>query len=157
MTAPLIKQLPLTFGKSHKTNVRTQFAALCYRVKGDKVQVLLVTSRGSGRWIVPKGWPINGKTPFDSAAQEAWEEAGVVGRAEPRPLGLYSYIKTSGSEAGLPCVAMVYPVRVKSLSKDYPEKGERKRKWASRKKAAAMVGEPELARILRDFDPRHWH
>ena len=157
MTAPFIKQLPLSFGKGHKTDVRTQFAALCYRVKGDKVQVLLVTSRGSGRWIVPKGWPINNKTPYESAAQEAWEEAGVIGRPNPRPLGLFSYIKTTGDEAGLPCVAMVYAVRVKSLERDFPEKGQRKRKWVSRKKAAAMVGEPELARILRDFDPRQWH
>ncbi|MEL6564346.1 MAG: NUDIX hydrolase [Pseudomonadota bacterium] len=157
MTAPFIKQLPLSFGKGHKTDVRTQFAALCYRVKGDKVQVLLVTSRGTGRWILPKGWPINNKTPSESAAQEAWEEAGVIGRPDPRPLGLFSYVKTTGAEAGWPCVAMVYAVRVKSLESDFPEAGQRKRKWVSRKKAAAMVGEPELARILRDFDPRHWH
>lgn len=157
MTAPLIKQLPLAFGKAHKTDVRTQFAALCYRVKGNKVQVLLITSRRSGRWIVPKGWPINHMTPQESAAQEAWEEAGVMGRVDPRPLGLFSYTKFSLDDEDLPCVAMVYALRVKSLSKDFPEAGQRKRRWVSRKKAAALVGEPELARILRDFDPRVWH
>lgn len=157
----MIKQLPLSFAKGHKGDVRTQFAALCYRVRNKKVQVLLVTSRRSGRWIMPKGWPINNKTPFESAAQEAWEEAGVVGRADSRPLGLYSYVKVVGddeddADVGLPVVAMVYAVKVKTLMADYPEAGQRKRKWVSRKKAAAMVGEPELARILRDFDPRLW-
>lgn len=157
LTAPMIKQLPLSFGKGHKTDVRTQFAALCYRVKNDKVQVLLVTSRRTGRWILPKGWPINHKTPSESAAQEAWEEAGVVGSADPRPLGLFSYTKFFDGDPDLPCVAMVYAVRVISLEHDFPEAGQRKREWVSRKKAAALVGEPELARILRDFDPRNWH
>lgn len=154
MTAPMIKQLPLYFGKSAKSAVRTQFAALCYRVKGNKVQFLLVTTRRTGRWIVPKGWPIDGLTPQKSAAQEAWEEAGVVGQPDARPLGLFSYTKMVGDDEVLPCVAMVYGVKVKSLARDFPEKGQRKRKWVSRKQAAKMVGEPELARILRDFDPR---
>lgn len=155
MTAPIIKQLPLSLGQAGKTDVRTQFAALCYRVRKDKVQVLLVTSRGSGRWIVPKGWPMDGKTPAESAAQEAWEEAGVVGTPDWRPLGMFSYSKVlDDEEDDLPCVAMVYGVRVKSVATEFPEVGQRKRKWVSRKKAASMVDEPELARILRDFDPR---
>ena len=155
MTAPIIKQLPLSLGQAEKTDVRTQFAALCYRVKNDKVQILLVTSRGSGRWIVPKGWPMDGKTPAESAAQEAWEEAGVAGLADSRPLGLFSYSKMlDDEETGLPCVAMIYGIRVKSLARDFPEAGQRMRKWVSRKKAAGMVDEPELSRILRDFDPR---
>ena len=152
----MIKQLPLSFGGSHKREVRTQFAALCYRIKNDKVQILVVTSRGTGRWIMPKGWPMDGKTPAESAATEAWEEAGVIGRAGDRPLGIYSYSKmlSESDDDGLPCVAMVYPLRVKSLSAEFPEAGQRKRKWVSRKKAASMVDEPELARILRDFDPK---
>lgn len=153
MTAPLVKQLPLRFGKVRKSSVRTQFAALCYRVKSDKVQILLVTSRGTRRWILPKGWPIDGKTPQDSAAQEAWEEAGVVGKVDPQPLGLFAYTKWVAGEPDLPCVAMVYPVKVKSLAKDFPEAAERSRRWVSCKKAASLVDEPELARILRDFDP----
>ena len=154
MTAPMIKQLPLRFGNSAKTAIRTQFAALCYRIKGDKVQILMVTTRRSGRWIVPKGWPVDGQTPQESAMQEAWEEAGVIGQPDARPLGLFSYTKMLDEDETLPCVAMVYAVRVKSLAQDFPEKGQRKRKWVSRKQAASMVGEPELARILRDFDPR---
>ena len=154
MSAPIIKQLPLSFGQAEKTDVRTQFAALCYRVKNQKVQILLVTSRGSRRWILPKGWPMDGKTPADSAAQEAWEEAGVRGTAVSRPLGMFSYSKALGDDdADLPCVAMIYAISVTSLARDFPEVGQRTRKWMTRKKAAAMVDEPELSRILRDFDP----
>ena len=157
MTAPMIKQLPLSLGKAPKSDVRTQFAALCWRVKNDKLQFLLVTSRGSKRWILPKGWPMDGKTPHEVAAIEAWEEAGVDGRTDPRPLGLFSFNKIMDEDEDFPCVAMVYAIKVKSVSNKFPEAGQRKRKWVGRKKAAAMVGEPELARILRDFDPRAWH
>lgn len=155
LTAPIIKQLPLSLGQATKSDVRTQFAALCYRVKKGKVQILLVTSRGSGRWIVPKGWPMDGMTPAATAAQEAWEEAGVNGVPDSQPLGLFSYSKTlDDPDQGLPCVAMVYAIKVKSLEQDFPEAGQRSRKWVSRKKAAAMVDEPELSRIMRDFNPR---
>ncbi|MFD3190652.1 NUDIX hydrolase [Sedimentitalea sp. HM32M-2] len=150
----LIKQLPITIKASHKSDVRSQFAALCYRVQRDRPQILLVTSRRTGRWIVPKGWPMDGMTPAQSAAQEAWEEAGVVGKPIDRCLGLYSYYKVLNAVGGLPCVAMIYPVRVKSLVRDFPERYQRRRKWFSPKKAAARVTEPELARILRDFDPK---
>ncbi len=150
----MIKQLPISVRASHKSDVRSQFAALCYRIVRGKPEILLVTTRGSGRWIAPKGWPMDGKTPAESAAQEAWEEAGVIGKAHDQCLGLYSYNKTMGRGVGLPCVAMVYPVRVKSLVTDFPEKGQRQRKWFTPKKAAARVQEPELARILRDFDVR---
>lgn len=150
----LIKQLPISVHGGRKSDVRTQFAALCYRIKASKVQVLMITSRGSQRWIIPKGWPIDGKTPAGSAVQEAWEEAGVKGRSDGRCLGLYSYAKLNDGDEDLPCVAMVYAVLVRSLEKQYPEAGQRKRKWVSRKAAAKMVDEPELARILMDFDPR---
>ncbi|MEL6102310.1 MAG: NUDIX hydrolase [Pseudomonadota bacterium] len=154
MTAPLPKQMPLGLRGARKTDVRTQFAAVCYRIKASRVEILLITSRRTRRWIVPKGWPVRGKSPSESALHEAWEEAGVVGRVNPRPIGIYSYVKLLGQDAGLPCVAMVYAVKVKELARDYPERAERRRKWVSRKKAGAMVDEPELARILREFDPK---
>lgn len=153
MTAPKIKQLPLTVRGAHKSDVRTQFAALCYRVVKQKIQILVITSRGSGRWIVPKGWPMDGKTPGQSAAQEAWEEAGVDGKVSSSPLGLYSYSKITDAKQDLPCVAVVYAIKVKALAKNFPEAGQRDRKWVSRKQAAKLVDEPELARILQDFDP----
>lgn len=150
----MVKQLPIRIQAAEKSDVRSQFAALCYRVVNGKVEILLVTSRGSGRWIVPKGWPKDGMTPADSAASEAWEEGGVIGRVSDRCLGIFSYSKAIAPGQHLPCVGMVYPVRVQSLAQDYPEKGQRRRKWFSRKKAARNVWEPDLAHLLRDFDPR---
>ncbi|MDQ7070872.1 MAG: NUDIX hydrolase [Rhodobacterales bacterium] len=154
MTLQSTKQLPISFSASHKSDVRTQFAALCYRIKNKKPEILLITSRGSKRWIIPKGWPMDGKTPGESALQEAWEEAGVRGKVIERCLGLYSYSKVLTPKKDLPCVAIIYPIKVKSLKRSYPEVGQRQRKWFSPKKAAARVEEPELAQILKTFDPR---
>ncbi|WP_300016107.1 NUDIX hydrolase [uncultured Roseobacter sp.] len=150
----MIKQLPISLSGAGKRDVRTQFAALCYRVQKGKIRVLMITSRGSKRWIVPKGWPMDGLTPAGSAVQEAWEEAGVRGASDGRCLGIFSYSKDAEDLGALPCLAMVYAVEVETLADDYPEAGQRERAWMSRKKAARLVDEPELARILRDFDPR---
>jgi 8-oxo-dGTP pyrophosphatase MutT (NUDIX family) len=149
----MIKQLPISVDGAKKSDVRAQFAALCYRVVKDKIKVLVISSRGTGRWIVPKGWPMDGKTPAEAALQEAWEEAGVIGKVRPTPLGLYSYQKIQDGAPDFPCLAVVYAVKVKSMAKDFPEAGERRLKWVSRKKAAGLVDEPELSRILLDFDP----
>ncbi|WP_299963429.1 NUDIX hydrolase [uncultured Roseobacter sp.] len=150
----MIKQLPISIAGAGKRNLRTQFAALCYRIRKNKVRVLMITSRGSGRWIVPKGWPMDGRTPAACAMQEAWEEAGVRGTSDGRCLGIFSYRKDAEEFGALPCLAMVFAVRVDTLADDYPEAHQRTRQWMSRKKAAQVVDEPELARILRDFDPR---
>lgn len=151
---PRMKQLPISLQGARKGEVRTQFAALCYRVRQGKVQVLLITSRGAKRWIVPKGWPMDAKTPGAAAAREAWEEAGVRGRVTGGCLGVYSYIKAVDDTAQLPVIAMLYPIEVQMLADKYPEAGQRRRNWMSRKKAAKLVSEPELARMIRDFDPR---
>ena len=148
------KQVPIALMDAHKSDVRTQFAALCFRMVKEKPEILLITSRRSGRWIIPKGWPIDGETPAQVALTEAWEEAGVRGKVHERCLGLYSYHKMLGPERGVPCVAMVYAVRVKSLVASFPEASQRKRKWLRPKKAAALVSEPELAHIILNFHPR---
>ena len=153
MTLPKIKQEPINLRSAAKSDVRTQFAALCFRVKNDKTQILLITSRGSGRWIIPRGWPMDNKTPSQAALTEAWEEAGVKGKAYEISLGLYSYTREIGDEGSVPCVAMVYPVKVKSLEKKFPEAGQRKRSWLGVDKAAERVDERELANIIRSFDP----
>ena len=141
-----IKQRPLKIGG--KRGVRTQFGALCWRVKGGKVRVLLVTTRGAGRWTLPKGWPIDGRTAADSAATEAWEEAGVRGVPSPHCLGIYT-----GRKQAQPVVVAVFPVEVSGLSRIWPERGQRRRRWFSPKKAARQVSDPELAGILAGFDP----
>ena len=130
-----------------------QFAALCYRVSKGKTQVLLITSRDTGRWVIPKGWPISGKKPHEAAAQEAWEEAGVTGKVKPKVLGIYSYSKHMGKGTNKPMVVAVFALKVKKMDDDFPEAGQRRRKWVSPKKAAARVKEPELAKILRNFRP----
>ncbi|MBZ0123813.1 MAG: NUDIX hydrolase [Roseovarius sp.] len=136
-----------------KSDLRTQFAALCYRIREKKPEILMITSRATGRWIIPKGWPVDGCTPAETALREAWEEAGVTGRVAGPCLGLYSFRKVLPAGEEAPCVAMVYPVEVEALARAYPEGAKRRRKWMRRKKAADCVTDPELARILRAFDP----
>lgn len=136
-----------------RREVRTQFGALCYRVREGATQVLLITSRDTGRWVLPKGWPMAGMSPMQAAEREAWEEAGVKGRISAQCLGIYSYQKMMG-QTGLPCVVALFPMQVTRLSKEFPERKERRRKWFSLRKAAGKVAEPELAELLLGFDPR---
>ncbi len=132
----------------------TQYAALCHRktAKG-KTEILLITSRDTGRWVIPKGWPMQGKSGADCALREAYEEAGIKGEAGKRCIGLYAYDKVLKGGLHQPCIVAVYPVAVTDLADDYPEKGQRVRKWFSPRKAAARVAEPELSTLLAAFDP----
>lgn len=134
-------------------SARTQVGALCWRVEKGKVEVLLITSRETGRWVIPKGWPMKKKSSAEAAAQEAWEEAGVKGRILESCLGFYAYHKVIGPGTDVPCVVSVYPLKVKSSSEKFPEAKERKRRWFSLKKAANKVIEPELQDIILQFDP----
>jgi len=131
---------------------RLQVAALCIRDGKKGRQVLLVTSRGTGRWILPKGWPIRGKDAAGSALQEAWEEAGVAaGRSQDKAIGTYTYSKSYPAGMSVPVETLVFPVTVEKMSDRFPEAHERKRKWVSTDEAANMVSEPELKTILRDL------
>jgi 8-oxo-dGTP pyrophosphatase MutT (NUDIX family) len=158
MTLHLNKPKPIAMQSARKTDLRSQFGALVYRVHKDRTQVLMITSRQTRRWIIPKGWPMSGLTPAEAAAQEAWEEAGVKGVAHYAPIGLYTYakeIKTRGGKMMMPVMVTVYPLEATKVADKFPERGERRRKGMRPKKAAAMVREPELAQILRKFDARH--
>ncbi|GFE50488.1 DNA mismatch repair protein MutT [Roseobacter cerasinus] len=129
-----------------------QVAALCYRKTRMGKQVLLITSRGSGRWIVPKGWPIDGLSNCEAALQEAWEEAGVeAANVQPTPVGHYRYDKYHASGDITPVETEVYVAEVDGLAKSYPEDHQRKRRWFSPEDAAERVREPELKAILRGF------
>ncbi|NDV48105.1 MULTISPECIES: NUDIX hydrolase [unclassified Salipiger] len=127
-----------------------QYAALCYRIRDGKVQILLITSRGRRRWTLPKGWPMQGRSPAKAAAREAWEEAGVKGLVDELCVGGYSYQKRSSNR---PHMALVYPLEVVELDKKFPERRERKQRWVSPKRAAEMVDHPELAKLLLGFRP----
>ena len=148
-------QLAMPFHPA-QSDVKTQFAALCFRVIKDKPEVLLITSRGTKRWIVPKGWPMSDKTPGNCALREAYEEAGVIGRVSERPLGIYPYYKLMDDGTEVPCAGLVFPVHVSALKAEYPEAAERRRKWFSVRKAAVRVDEPALAALIKGFNPRHF-
>ncbi len=151
------RQHPVKLGRNAKDSVRTQFGALVWRWRKDKLQVLLIKTRRRKRWIIPKGWPMDGQTPVQAAATEAWEEAGIKGRPAPICIGLYSYQKyPRNGEMPMPCVVAVFPLKARWEFDKYPEASERKRKWVSQKKAAAMVEDAELAQIIRHFNPRHF-
>lgn len=147
------KKSPISADLLHEKSARSQYGAVCFRMKGRKVQVLLITSRGTGRWVLPKGWPVKGQTPAGSATVEAFEEAGVQGKTFPVCIGLYTYDKYLSDRESIPCVVALYPIRVKKLRRKFDECDERRRKWFSRKAASELVNEPELAQLLRTFDP----
>lgn len=126
-----------------------QVAALCTRQKGGKTQVLMIRSLDTGRWILPKGWPMAGRTLAGAALQEAWEEAGVKGTVAENPIGDYAYDKIAGNGQAKPCRVSVYMVAVDKLADAFPEADKRKRKWMAPSKAAQAVAEPELRDILK--------
>jgi 8-oxo-dGTP pyrophosphatase MutT (NUDIX family) len=131
-----------------------QVGALCWRLtRKGALRVLLITSRDTGRWVIPKGWPMRNRTEAEAAAREAWEEAGVKGEVSSKPLGLYGYPKITPKGGALPCVVRVFPLAVEARSSRFPEVDQRRRKWFSPAKAARKVQEPELARIIRGFRP----
>ncbi|WP_417523660.1 NUDIX hydrolase [Marinovum sp.] len=131
---------------------RLQTAALCYRRGEGATQLLLITSRGTGRWIIPKGWLMRGKNASEAAATEAWEEAGVrPGQRARRPIGSYRYDKTADSGLPVKVETLVFPIEVQALADDFPEAAERDRRWVTPEEAARMVDEPELKRILGGF------
>jgi 8-oxo-dGTP pyrophosphatase MutT (NUDIX family) len=135
---------------------RQQYAALCYRVKKKtgELEVLLLTSRDTGRWVIPKGWPMPGKLSHEVAAREAYEEAGVHGTVETEPLGAFSYDKVLKDGIQVPCRVQVYALEVSNLAKNFKEKGERSIEWASCDEAAKRVREPELRDIILAFQRR---
>lgn len=153
MNNQLAKQLPLKLRGRTKTATRAQFAALCWRMKNDELQICLVTSRTRKRWILPKGWPMNKQTPASAAATEAYEEAGLRGEVQDICLGVFSYTKPNRlNDAAI--VALVYPLHVTHIHSDWPEKDERRRKWFSQSKAAKKLSEPALREIVASFNPR---
>ena len=126
-----------------------QVGAIC--VDTDNGKVLLVTSRGTGRWIIPKGWPMEGRTLPGAAAQEAWEEAGVEGRVSHEEIGRYVYDKEQESGFSIAVEVRVFLLKVTRLVADFPESDERSRRWVIPAEAARMVAEPGLKRVLRDL------
>ena len=129
---------------------RLQVAALPWRRTSDGVEVMLITSRDPGRWVLPKGWTEKGEAYRDAAAREAHEEAGLRGEIAQDEAGrfIYGKIKPAGV---IPCEVVVFPLRVEKICENWKEKGERRRAWFAPCEASTLVREPDLAEILSGF------
>ncbi|HZG08614.1 MAG TPA: NUDIX hydrolase [Allosphingosinicella sp.] len=112
------------------------------------VELLLVTSRDTGRWVVPRGNPIRGLAPHQSAAQEAWEEAGVRGAVSDQPLGRYRYKKRRKLGFSVRAQVQLFEMLVTEVLEDWPERHQRRRAWFAPVDAAAAVDEPELKALI---------
>lgn len=134
---------------SPKESLAKQIAALPvhWDSKG-RLRVLMVTSRDSGRWVMPKGWTMDGKKNWQAAKIEALEEAGAVGFVSDQSIGTYRYRKRLGKGQSVLCRVKIYPMMVDKLKRRWKERNERKRHWFSLQKAAKLVDEPELRDLL---------
>lgn len=130
---------------------RRQIAALPFRktATGD-IEVLLITSRETGRFIIPKGWPMKRLSDAEAAAKEAYEEAGVLGKIRRKPIGTYSYWKRLERTFELLNVD-VYALEVREQRADWPEKGSRRLGWLRQAEAATLVDEPGLITLIDTF------
>ncbi|MCX8998075.1 NUDIX hydrolase [Rhizobiaceae bacterium BDR2-2] len=146
----LLGELAAVADRLFSAGFQTQCGALCHRhnpVTG-ALEVLLVTSRESGRWIIPKGWPVKGKTLCRSAEIEALEEAGVRGKARKKPFGYFTYLKERDDGSLAPCTVEVHLVETRGIVTSFREKGQRRIEWMSCAEAARRVREPELKGLL---------
>ena len=128
-----------------------QSGVIPYRIMDGKMEVMLITSSGSKRWVIPKGLIEPNMTPEDSAAKEAWEEAGVLGKVFPNLMGTYEYYKS-----GCTWQVDVFLLQVETVVEIWPEAYKRKRQWVSIPKAIKRVDEPELKLIMGDLPHRFW-
>jgi 8-oxo-dGTP pyrophosphatase MutT (NUDIX family) len=134
-----------------------QVGALCVCEADDgALRVLLVTSRETGRWVIPKGWLAKGLRHHKSAAREAMEEAGVSGRIGTKPIGSYQYIKRDDKADHLLGVS-VFLLAVSKQKNRWPEQEQRQRAWFSIEVAARRVAEPELRTLIRSIAKLNIH
>ncbi|MCB1471756.1 MAG: NUDIX hydrolase [Rhodobiaceae bacterium] len=130
--------------------LKEQVAALPVLVGPDGLlRVMLITSRDTGRWIIPKGWKMRGHEDWDAAALEAFEEAGLEGDVKSTPIGHFSYDKILDGGKSMPCRVAVYRLDVKRWTENWPERGERERLWCLPDEAAERLQEPELKELVR--------
>ena len=127
----------------------TQYGVLAWKAsEGGERRILLITSRETKRWVIPRGNPIAGLSPSQAAAQEAWEEAGIRGETGQVEVGAYRYEKRRLGGSMVPAEVRVFAMEVTEEADSWPEQGERERRWFSAADAAAAVDEPELKAIL---------
>ncbi|MCA0368647.1 MAG: NUDIX hydrolase [Proteobacteria bacterium] len=129
-----------------------QVAALPWRLEDGQRRILMITSRETRRWVIPKGGRMVGKSDPEAAAQEALEEAGVKGDIKDHSIGVFRYAKGLKDGGQRLCVVSVYPLEVLIQLGAWPEAHQRERRWMTPAEAAEAVHEPDLAALIRDFD-----
>lgn len=128
---------------------KVQIGAIPYRRRPDGIaEIMLVTTRETQRWIVPKGWPIRGLKGHEAAAREAREEAGLVGEIGKKPVGRYTYWKRRTHDFVL-CKVRLYLLAVTEQLPTWPEQEQRRCQWFIQADAADLVDEPVLSAIIR--------
>jgi 8-oxo-dGTP pyrophosphatase MutT (NUDIX family) len=137
--------------KAHADVRHRQVAALPFRYVAGSLEVLIITSRETGRFIIPKGWPMKGRADPEAAAIEAREEAGLVGKVRRKPIDKYSYWKRLADRFQFVKVD-VYPLEVTRQLETWPEKQSRQMAWLSPDKAAMLVDEPQLITLIQNLE-----
>lgn len=140
--------------KGERKKPLVQYAALPYRIEDGHPMVLLVTSRETKRWILPKGQPERKLSPHQVAEAEAYEEAGLIGTVFKTAFAQFDSFKRLKSGREVPCLMRVFLLEVTHELAAWPEKAERQRRWMTPGEAALLVTEPGLARVLLDFSGR---
>jgi 8-oxo-dGTP pyrophosphatase MutT (NUDIX family) len=132
------------------SKIHRQYGAVPFAIdKGRRVRVALLTSRQTGRWVIPKGWPMAGRKPTQAAAREAYEEAGLIGVVlRGSPVGHYRYKKRLPTGKFVRCEVAVFLLRVRRELIDWPERDQRVRAWFSLEVAATLVAERSLAKLF---------
>ena len=125
-----------------------QYAALPLQERDGETCVLLVTSRETHRWVLPKGWGEKGLTGAQVAAKEAFEEAGIRGVLRNVPVGTYRYTKRLRKQSTVECEVEVFPLMVDKLAADWPERTQRRREWFTLAQAALVIDDGELVLLL---------
>ncbi len=144
----VFERIRLMFGG---TPCRVQAAALPWRLTENGVEIMLVTSRGSGRWVLPKGWPEGGEHLWTAAEREAAEEAGISGAIARSEAGHFYYGKELPSGMEWRCQVHVFPLEVDRVADRWPERKKRRRGWFSPQEAASKVRERDLAELIAGF------
>jgi 8-oxo-dGTP pyrophosphatase MutT (NUDIX family) len=127
----------------------TQYGAMAWRkAAAGGSEILLITSRETKRWVIPRGNPIAGLSPSQAAAQEAWEEAGIKGETREEAIGVYRYEKRRLDGSLVPTEVQVFAMRVVEEAEAWPEDKERERRWFTPDEAAEAVDEAELKSLL---------
>jgi 8-oxo-dGTP pyrophosphatase MutT (NUDIX family) len=129
----------------------SQYAALPWRWVEGRLEILLITTLTSKRWVVPKGWPVEGCSPSECAAHEAFEEAGVVGTTASKPVGSFDYRKRRKSGDEIACHVDVFDLEVERQRRAWPEKAVRQTCWCTVEEAMARVSDPGLKRLIERF------